>query len=120
MDEKKTAPALETQGRQHGEGSSIIPPADAVLTLTKKDLYCIARILQGIIYGGNLFQYCDCCPDADDCHHMARQNCTNYFSQVRPKLQNATGVYLGLVINADLIRGKVNSDPGTDAESPVQ
>lgn len=101
--QQEAAPAPEMQERQ---------------VLTEKDLHCIARILQGSIYGNNLFQYCDCCPNVDDCRRMARQSCTNYFNRVRPKLQIATGVYLGPLIDADLIRGKVN--PGTAAESPAQ
>lgn len=117
MDSKKdAAPALGTRKRQGDEGDSITPPEDAMLT--KKDLRCIARVLQGCIYGDSLFQYCDCCPHADECYRMAGQSYTNYFNQVRPKLQNATGVYLGFLISEDLIRGEVN--PGTSAEPPAQ
>lgn len=112
----KTAPALETQRRQGDEYTSITPSADVILT--KKDLCCIARILQGSIYGDSLFQYCDCCPHADDCQNMAQQSHTNYFNQVRPKLQNVTGVYLGPLVNENLIRGKII--PGTPAMPPAR
>ena len=65
--------------------------------LTEKDLHCIARIFQGVIYkDGDMFHCCRYCMNEKECTQEVKTNQTLHFDRVQKKLQDITGVYLGL------------------------
>lgn len=78
-------------------------------TLTEKDLHCIARILQGCIYKNNLLGYCEkYCQYTKECNAEVSQGHNIYFNTtVRKKLEKASGVYLGMLIDEQRIRRNI-------------
>lgn len=67
------------------------------MELTEKDLYCLARILQGCEYAdGDMFHCCQFCLYQQQCNELAKKGRTYYTETVRKKLQDITGVYLGM------------------------
>lgn len=69
------------------------------LSLTKKDLHCITRILQGCLFMDSLFWGCGHCRYADDCMIDCGTHRRSNFAAVREKLTNLTGVYIGALMN---------------------
>lgn len=67
------------------------------MELTEKDLHCLARILQDCEYAdGDMFQCCQFCLHQQQCNELAKKGRTYYTETVRKKLQDITGVYLGI------------------------
>ena len=65
--------------------------------LSEKDLHCLARILQGCNYmDGDMFGCCRYCPYQEGCNKDAQQGKTYFTETVTRKLQEVTGVYLGI------------------------
>ena len=66
--------------------------------LNEKDLHCIARVMQGMVYmDGDMFHCCKYCKYHVGCVAAFLKTRKPYFvSTVRPKLQDVTGVYLGI------------------------
>lgn len=66
------------------------------MELTKKDLHCIARQLQGAYFKNDTHFCCNSsyCKYAQDCIDKHRL----HSSQLREQLEQATGVYLGFLI----------------------
>ena len=89
-------------------------------TLTEKDIHCIARILQGCIYKSNLLGCCEKhCQYTKECNAEVSQGHNIYFNTtVRKKLEKASGVYLGMLIDEKRIRG--NIIPVDAGEHPSQ
>lgn len=69
------------------------------MILNQKDLHCIARILQSVLFTeGEIFYACEkYCQYREQCSKEYGAGKTLYFiNEVRPKLQDITGVYLGM------------------------
>lgn len=65
--------------------------------LTEKDLHCLARIIQGCKYMDNdIFYCCKYCLYQEDCNEKAKHGKIYFTETVRKKLQEVTGVYLGI------------------------
>lgn len=78
--------------------------------LTDRDLYCLAIILQGYEYlDGDTFSGCKYCMYHEDCDSAASKGYVYFTKTVKGKLQDITGVYLGL--NTHDIRGKIQTTP---------
>lgn len=78
-----------------GETEQEYSGAEAVLS--EKDLHCLARILQGCNYmDGDMFGCCRYCPYQEGCNKDAQRGKTYFTETVTRKLQEITGVYLGI------------------------
>lgn len=65
--------------------------------LSGKDLHCLARILQGYKYmDGDMFGCCQYCLYHEKCDEDAEYGKTYFTETVSRKLQEITGVYLGI------------------------
>lgn len=83
--------------------------------MAEKDLHCLARVLQGCRYMDNdMFGCCKYCLYQRNCNESAREGKVYFTEVVTKKLQNITGVYLG--INPHNIKEKllVNSVQSTN------
>ena len=77
--------------------------------LSEKDLHCLARILQGCLYTENgMFGCCEYCLHLEGCNRDARKGKLYFTEMVAPKLQEVTGVYLG--INTHNIEEKLQTN----------
>lgn len=77
----------ETEGRH----------SDVEVILSEKDLHCLARVLQGCLYTEDgMFGCCGYCLLQEDCNRGAREGKTYFTETVAKKLQEITGVYLGI------------------------
>ena len=74
--------------------------------LTEKDLHCLARILQGSNYmDGDIFGCCKYCLYQEECNKDVKEGKLYFTQVVTQKLQDVTGVYLG--INTHNIKEKL-------------
>lgn len=65
--------------------------------LTKRDMHCLTRILQGCLYTEEgMFGCCRYCSYQEGCNKQAQQGKTYFTETVTQKLQGITGVYLGI------------------------
>ena len=63
--------------------------------LTEKDLNCIARIFQGVIYkDGDMFHCCRYCIHGAECSENVKFQRPIHFDYLRKRIQDITGVYL--------------------------
>lgn len=67
------------------------------IELDEKDVYCMTRVLQGMIYEGSLLYGCEFCKYSSDCRTAMKSDRSIYFSELRKHLSEATGLYLGLM-----------------------
>lgn len=75
--------------------------------LDKKDIHCIARILQGITYEDDPFYCCQYCKNLSSCAVKAEKGNVykmTGFDTVRKKLSKLTGLYLGLMYRPELLK----------------
>lgn len=89
--------------------------------LEEKDLHCLARILQGFNYmDGDMFACCKYCLYQKGCNEDAKKGRIHFTEVVSGKLQEITGVYLG--INTHNIREKLlmNSLRSTNVHGNTQ
>lgn len=90
-------------------------------SLTKKDLHCLARTLQGILYmEGDMFGGCNYCLYQEKCNESAKKGRVYLIDNVTKKLQKITCVYLG--INTRNIENKllINSFQSTNKHGNKQ
>lgn len=67
--------------------------------LTEKDLHCLARVLQGCMYmDGDVFYCCKYCLYQKCCDKEASEGKVYFTNELAKKLQDITGVYLGINI----------------------
>ena len=66
--------------------------------LTDKDLHCIARMLQSVLFAENIFYGCNFCKYKNECFQGNTVNNMND-THVRKKLQEITGINLDLFFN---------------------
>ena len=71
--------------------------------LTEKDLYCIARLLQGIIYEHEICGACKYCRMFKECWTDDLSQWETQYHATRKHLQEATGLYFGLMHNPALV-----------------
>lgn len=64
--------------------------------LNEKDLHCIARTFQGMLYEDSMHYGCRFCKYAEECYKTVENNGELYFDVVKEKLQNLTGLYMGI------------------------
>lgn len=65
--------------------------------LTEKDVHCLARILQGCMYmDGDMFYCCKYCLYQECCNKEATEGKVYFTNEVVKRLQEITGVYLGI------------------------
>lgn len=92
-----------------------------VENLSEKDLHCMARILQSYLYtNDDMFGCCRYCLYQDECNRKAREGKTYFTEAVTEKLQEITGVYLG--INTHNLESKllINSFQSTNRHGNMQ
>lgn len=64
--------------------------------LSEKDFHCLARIAQGMRYKNDMFGCCRFCLYQEKCNRKAQEGKTYFTETVAGKLQEITGVYLGI------------------------
>lgn len=79
---------LEGEGATYREKEKI--------SLDYKDLYCLTRHLQDSIYERPMFFGCKCCRYSDECLQMFKEDHRLRIFDLRKKLGEMTGLYLGL------------------------
>lgn len=67
------------------------------IEMDEKDVYCMARVLQGVIYEGNPLYGCVYCKYGSDCETAMKNDHPIYLSNLRKNLSEASGLYLGLM-----------------------
>ena len=69
--------------------------------LTKKDVYCIARIIQSTVFATeeSLFYGCFYCKYSQECAKCFKEREALHFDDVRTKLQDLTGIDLRLSVS---------------------
>lgn len=90
---------------RHGAGRDVQSERAGVLseqcskefTLTERDIHCVARILQGVIFEDCLFFGCQYCQFANACQINGRF--AAHFDVIRKKLEWLTGLYFGNCYN---------------------
>lgn len=102
------------------------------MILEPKDLHCIARVLQSNIFAeGERFFCCrDYCRYREECAREFKENKALHFTRVvRPKLQEITGVYLGMdacnieekfLLSSELINNKPENRQGDNLQMDSQ
>ncbi len=91
------------------------------IILEQKDLYCLARILQGYNYmDGDMFGCCRYCMYQESCNRDAKEGKMYFTKVVTKKIQEITGVYLG--INTHNLEEKllINSFQSTNKHGNMQ
>lgn len=75
------------------------------MELTEKDVYCIARILQGAYYQGDLYYTCrGYCKYSGECFQPEEGHIALHFPALRQKLEKLTGVFLSPIADKAYIR----------------
>ena len=89
--------------------------------LTEKDIYCIARVLQGCIYKDRMFACCEkYCRYVKDCTDAIQQGHNLYFNTVaRRHLEEVSGVYLGPLNDEQLISGEKKRGKPSECVNPM-
>ncbi len=76
------------------------------MNLDQKDMICITRILQSVLFKGNesIFYGCKYCEYQKECAKSIRHDNESifYFDIVRKKLQTITGLDLTIISNGDV------------------
>ena len=65
------------------------------IELDEKDVYCLCRVLQSLIYVGKYYFGCRFCKYNDECDKEA----TVHFDDVRRKIGKKTGLYMDKIYN---------------------
>lgn len=70
-----------------------------MMRLTKRDIVCITRLLQGSIFEQNTFDGCRYCKYRKKCESTQIKKRKMHIDKVRVKLQRITGIYMGYLYN---------------------
>lgn len=72
--------------------------------LSEKDLHCMGRVLQSLLYEDSMFFCCSgYCRYSEECGKEFVNSRKIYFDTVRVKVNDALGIYMGKLINPDYL-----------------